>query len=199
MAETTQVNLRIPTLLIHDLEFIAQNLKVSKTEWLKIKIAEIISKERARILEDIDYRYEQGRIEDKEYKELSGLAPSSTLKTNRKHALKLKIKGIANAKKHIYDIAKEITKNQLREEGEEFARKYLQDASNQLNNDQMMLDLLKHLVKYQGTPVPMVEFVSEAEKQGISGDTLKEVFENLKRKNYIKEKDGEIILTTKIK
>ena len=115
MAETTQVNIRLPTLLIHDLEFVAQNLKVAKSEWLKVKIAELISKERARILEDIDSRYEQGRIDDATYKELSGLAPSSAMQVNRKNYQKLKEKGAIGAQKYISEIAAELRKKEYEE------------------------------------------------------------------------------------
>ncbi len=199
MAETTQVNIRLSTALIHDLEFVAQNLKVSKIEWLKVKIAGIISQEREQILEEIDHKYEHGRMEDSEYKELIGLAPSDTLKESRKHAIILKEKRVQNSKEYFQNIAKTITRYQLKGDGKEFLKQYLENELKQLDNDEAVLELLKDLVKYQGTPVPMVEFVTEAEKKGISGNTLENIFENLKTKGYIKEKDGDIILTTKLK
>lgn len=46
---TEQLNLRIPVELIQDIEEISKILKVNKSEWIKIKLSEIVFEEKNRI------------------------------------------------------------------------------------------------------------------------------------------------------
>ena len=46
MKETMQVNIRLSKKLIEDIEYITQNLKVNRNDWLKVKLAELIVKEK---------------------------------------------------------------------------------------------------------------------------------------------------------
>ena len=105
--ETTQVNLRLPKRLVYDLEFISQHLNVNKSEWLKVKIAEMISNERIKILEEFDNRYIKGFISEKQYKEEIGMVPSESLKENRKFFLKQKSNDVTGARNYLNMIMKE--------------------------------------------------------------------------------------------
>lgn len=105
--ETTQVNLRLPKRLVYDLEFISQHLNVNKSEWLKVKIAEMISNERIKILEEFDNRYIKGFISEKQYKEEIGMVPSESLKENRKFFLKQKSNDVTGARNYLNLMMKE--------------------------------------------------------------------------------------------
>jgi hypothetical protein len=48
---TEQLNLRMPKELLDDLDTISDILKVNKSEWIKIKLGEIVYDEKNRLLE----------------------------------------------------------------------------------------------------------------------------------------------------
>ena len=67
---TEQLNLRIPTELLEDLDKIASILKVNKSEWIKIKLSEIVYEEKARLLQRYSELKDKGIISEKEFQEL---------------------------------------------------------------------------------------------------------------------------------
>jgi metal-responsive CopG/Arc/MetJ family transcriptional regulator len=67
---TEQLNLRIPKELIEDLDKIASILKVNKSEWIKIKLGELVYEEKSRLLQKYSELKDKGMLNDKEYKEL---------------------------------------------------------------------------------------------------------------------------------
>jgi hypothetical protein len=67
---TEQLNLRIPKELIADLDKIASILKVNKSEWIKIKLGELVYEEKSRLLRKYAEMREKGLISEKEYQEL---------------------------------------------------------------------------------------------------------------------------------
>jgi hypothetical protein len=67
---TEQLNLRIPKELIADLDKIASILKVNKSEWIKIKLGELVYEEKSRLLQKYAELKDKGMLNDKEYKEL---------------------------------------------------------------------------------------------------------------------------------
>jgi hypothetical protein len=106
--ETIQVNLRLPKRLVYDLEFISQHLNVNKSEWLKVKIAEMISQERFKIIENFDERYVKGYISDKEYKEETGINPTETLKEGRRLNEKIKSNDIKGARNYLLELKNKV-------------------------------------------------------------------------------------------
>jgi hypothetical protein len=67
---TEQLNLRIPKELIADLDKIASILKVNKSEWVKIKLGELVYEEKSRLLQKYSELKDKGVINEKELKEL---------------------------------------------------------------------------------------------------------------------------------
>jgi len=67
---TEQLNLRIPKELIEDLDKIASILKVNKSEWIKIKLGEMVYEEKSRLMQRYVEMKNQGLISDKELKEI---------------------------------------------------------------------------------------------------------------------------------
>jgi len=67
---TEQLNLRIPKELIADLDKIASILKVNKSEWIKIKLGELVYEEKSRLLQKYSELKDKGVINEKELKDL---------------------------------------------------------------------------------------------------------------------------------
>jgi metal-responsive CopG/Arc/MetJ family transcriptional regulator len=49
---TEQLNLRMPKELLEDIDTIAKILRVNKSEWIKIKLSEIVYEEKKRLKEE---------------------------------------------------------------------------------------------------------------------------------------------------
>ena len=67
---TEQLNLRIPKELVEDLDKIAKILRVNKSEWIKIKLGELVYEEKSRLLQKYSELKDKGIINEKELKEL---------------------------------------------------------------------------------------------------------------------------------
>ena len=67
---TEQLNLRIPKELLEDLDKIASILKVNKSEWIKIKLSELVYEEKSRLLQKYSELKDKGIISEKEMQEL---------------------------------------------------------------------------------------------------------------------------------
>ncbi|MGV8140849.1 MAG: hypothetical protein ACP5NW_00235 [Candidatus Woesearchaeota archaeon] len=67
---TEQLNLRMPKELLADLDKIASILKVNKSEWIKIKLSELVYEEKSRLLQKYSELKDKGMINEKEYKDL---------------------------------------------------------------------------------------------------------------------------------
>jgi len=67
---TEQLNLRIPKELIADLDKIASILRVNKSEWIKIKLGELVYEEKSKLLQKYSELKDKGVINEKELREL---------------------------------------------------------------------------------------------------------------------------------
>jgi len=85
MQKTTQFNIRLPKALLYDLEYIADNLKVSRNDWLRVKIAELISQERLRILQGAERDFVYSTISEKEFEKRTGFKPTAEMMNFRKN------------------------------------------------------------------------------------------------------------------
>lgn len=52
---TEQLNLRMPKELLEDLDILSDILKFNKSEWIKIKLSEIVHEEKSRLLNQYVY------------------------------------------------------------------------------------------------------------------------------------------------
>ncbi|MFH1584490.1 MAG: AAA family ATPase [Actinomycetota bacterium] len=87
MEETTQFNMRIPKSLLWDLDYIAEHRKINRNDWLRLKIAEMISNEVIRIKEITQREYAAGRISEDDYIKKMGFKPPKELRNIRESAL----------------------------------------------------------------------------------------------------------------
>lgn len=70
--ETEQFNIRMSRELIKDLEVISRLLKVSKSEWIKTKLAEEVNEEKNKLLMELSRLYANGLISKKDVEERVG-------------------------------------------------------------------------------------------------------------------------------
>ena len=87
--DTEQLNFRISKDLLKDIEEIARVLKVSKTEWIKVKLAELVAKEQFSVYRNVEDEYFMGRINNKQYADKLGFKPPQDVIKARKRLKKI--------------------------------------------------------------------------------------------------------------
>jgi len=70
--ETEQFNIRITKNLMRDLKIVSALLKISKSDWVKIKLAEKINEEKNRLLMELSTLYAKGMIGKRKIEKLVG-------------------------------------------------------------------------------------------------------------------------------
>lgn len=108
MEDTAQLNIRLAKSLLYDMEFVAQHYKISKAEWLKYKIANLVKQEREEIIQDIERRFIGGMISEQEFKSSTGINPTEEMK-------ELRAKVTETPNKYIMSILEEIKKRESKQ------------------------------------------------------------------------------------
>jgi hypothetical protein len=67
---TEQLNLRMPKDLMVDLEKVCSIIKVNKSEWIKIKLGELVYEEKSKLIQKYAELKEKGMINQKELNNL---------------------------------------------------------------------------------------------------------------------------------
>jgi len=67
---TEQLNLRMPKDLMADLEKVCSIIKVNKSEWIKIKLGELVYEEKSKLIQKYADLKEKGMINQKELNDL---------------------------------------------------------------------------------------------------------------------------------
>ena len=67
-----QVNIRLDESLLSEIDMIAKVLHISRTEWLRTKIARAAKEDTLNLMEAIVLEYARGNISDKELKDMLG-------------------------------------------------------------------------------------------------------------------------------
>ena len=70
--QTEQLNIRVSTELVNDLDVVSKLLKVNKSEWIKTRLAEEVQEEKTRLLMELSNLYVKGMITKKEVETLVG-------------------------------------------------------------------------------------------------------------------------------
>lgn len=83
MDKTEQFNLRISKTILADLEFIERFTEVSKSDWVRIYIAESVQKAKDELLHKVQCQFVVGRIDEAEFKRLVGCTPAESLNKRR--------------------------------------------------------------------------------------------------------------------
>lgn len=65
---TTQVNIRMSDDLIKDIDTIADNLHISRADWMKTTLAKIVREEKDKLLFNISEKFARGQMSEKELK-----------------------------------------------------------------------------------------------------------------------------------
>jgi len=103
--ETTQFNIRLAKSLLYDMEYVAQHYKISRTDWLKYRIANLVREEKARIISDFERIFIGGMISEEEFKKQTGINPTEEMK-------KLRANVSQTPRKYIMSILKDIKKRE---------------------------------------------------------------------------------------
>ena len=105
MEETTQFNIRLAKSLLYDMEYVAQHYKISRTDWLKYRIANLVKEEKARIINNFEARFIGGMTTEEEFKKQTGIRPTDEMKEMRS--------SVSQApRKYIQSILEEIKKRE---------------------------------------------------------------------------------------
>ncbi len=113
-----QFNVRLPKALVEDMEFIANNIKISRNDWLKVKLAELISREiqktKHNLIITAGDKFVRGVITDKDFKRIRGSKPNKAMEIRRNEYQEQEKKTTKNSKaslkKYLRDIAKKAEK-----------------------------------------------------------------------------------------
>jgi len=105
MEETTQFNIRLAKSLLYDMEYVAQHYKISRTDWMKYRIAKLVREEKARIIDDFERRYIGGMTTEEEFKNQTGINPTEEMK-------ELRARVSETPRKYILSILKDIEKRE---------------------------------------------------------------------------------------
>jgi len=74
-----KIQIRLPDCIQDDLDFICSRFGISTEEWIKVKLATMIIRNKENILKKYGDDYLSGKLDEKEYAKLSGQAPSKKL------------------------------------------------------------------------------------------------------------------------
>ena len=69
---TTQVNVRLDDTLLHEIDTITKVLHISRTEWLRMKIALAVRDDSLHLSESIALEYAKGNISEEDLRTLLG-------------------------------------------------------------------------------------------------------------------------------
>ena len=87
-----QFNIRLPKDLVKDMEYIAKNLKISRNDWLKVKLAELISREieseKFDIYEQAEDKFVRGVITEQDFMQRKGIKPTKEMLKRRAESIK---------------------------------------------------------------------------------------------------------------
>jgi len=103
--ETTQFNIRLAKSLLYDMEYVAQHYKISRTDWLKYRIANLVKEEKAKIIDDFERRYIGGMTTEEEFKSQTGINPTKEMK-------ELRARVSETPRKYILSILEDIKKRE---------------------------------------------------------------------------------------
>jgi len=67
MEESTQFNINLQTGLVNDLDFITNLLKISRNDWLKFRLAQLIAEEKYILMGNLERRYMKGQLSEEEF------------------------------------------------------------------------------------------------------------------------------------
>ena len=97
--QTEQLNIRMSTELLHDLDIISSLLKVNKSEWIKTKLAEEVHEEKNKLLMELSTLYASGMINKKKVEQLVGKDIADEMEFIKNKAIESAKKGIEIGRK----------------------------------------------------------------------------------------------------
>jgi len=94
--------------LLYDMERIAHSMNMSRNDWLRYNIAELVAKKKLAIMELLEKRYIEGKIGDEEFLQVAGFKPKAELRRLRDRQLDAMEKASVAARKALLDVAEKV-------------------------------------------------------------------------------------------
>ena len=101
--KSLQMNIRMTPELFKKINFLSDSLNVEMTDWLRIKIAELVSKELNEFQDLTAFRFIKGFISAHEYEFVTGLQPSEELLSKKKEEQETACRGFEKAQKDLLE------------------------------------------------------------------------------------------------
>ncbi|MBS3148831.1 hypothetical protein J4219_08180 [Candidatus Woesearchaeota archaeon] len=83
MDETEQFNIRLSMSLIKDLDFISRATQISKSEWVRYNVTELVKTAKDKLLSELEKSFIVGRKSAEEFRSVTNHAPSEELIARR--------------------------------------------------------------------------------------------------------------------
>lgn len=135
MEETVQFNIRMSKALVEDLESISKHYNLSKSDWLRVKLAEMVRDEMQNIVIKMQKKFINGVMSEEEYVKQTGRYPTKWLIEKKKKAEEIANKAQED---YIRDIVARADKN-----GVGHFDKYLTKIIKKLNNEKIRKKISK--------------------------------------------------------
>ena len=97
--QTEQFNIRLPTDLVDDLDVVSKLLKINKSEWVKLRLAEKVHEEKNKLLMELSNFYVKGIVNKKEVQSLVGKEIAEEMEFIKKTATESARRGVEYGKK----------------------------------------------------------------------------------------------------
>ncbi len=105
---TIQVNIRMPRALINDIDFICDMLRIERSDWLRIKIAEMVATEiltkKTEVTRTVSKRFLTGAITEETFEEIVGFKPPKELLEKKRKYEELTKQSTEQTKKYLREL-----------------------------------------------------------------------------------------------
>lgn len=131
MDETEQLNIRLPKALLYDLEYISQNIKIGRNDWIRSNLAKIIMQAKEVIIGKFEEKFVEGYLTEKEFKSLAGFNPTDGMKQLKEKKISDMKMGRLNFKNYVERVA---TSDDTAE-NKQYLDKYIKGVIKKVEND----------------------------------------------------------------
>jgi len=97
--ETTQLNIRMPKVLLKDIDIVSRLLKLNKSDWIRTTLAKSVSEDKNQLLMELGNLYVDGVLSKRDVERIVGKDVADRMKVLAEIAEKSVSEGVAYAKK----------------------------------------------------------------------------------------------------
>ena len=97
--ETTQLNIRMPKVLLKDIDVVSRLLKLNKSDWIRTTLAKSVSEDKNRLLMELGNLYVDGVLSKRDVERIVGKDVADRMEVLAEIAEKSVSEGVLYAKK----------------------------------------------------------------------------------------------------